>query len=84
MGEAKKTTHEEARAWCRMVATIYADAADLGYSPSVAIWCRAYAQETDYGRTHRQALQEAHAKVGEYRHQQRREEEQRGLPRDRG
>jgi len=43
---------------------------------SVAIWCRTYAEETDYGRTHRQALQEAHAKVGEYRHQQRREEEQ--------
>ena len=37
MGEAKKTKHEEARAWCRMVAKIYADAADLGYSPSVAI-----------------------------------------------
>ena len=51
---------------------------------SVAIWCRTYAEETDYGRTHRQALQEAHAKVGEYRHQQRRKEEQRGLPRDRG
>ena len=37
MGEAKRTTHEEARAWCRMVAQIYADAADLGYSPSAAI-----------------------------------------------
>jgi len=37
VGEAKRTTYEEARAWCRMVATIYADAADLGYSPSVAI-----------------------------------------------
>ena len=37
MVEAKKTTHEEARAWCRMVAKIYADAADLGYSPSAAI-----------------------------------------------
>jgi hypothetical protein len=44
---------------------------------SVAIWCRTYAEETDSGRTHRQALQEAHAKVGEYRHQQRQKEEQR-------
>jgi len=37
VGEAKRATYGEARAWCRMVATIYADAADLGYSPSVAI-----------------------------------------------
>ena len=37
MGEAKRATYGEARAWCRMVATIYADAADLGYSPSAAI-----------------------------------------------
>jgi hypothetical protein len=35
--ESKKTTYEEARAWCRMVATIHADAADLGYSPSQAM-----------------------------------------------
>ena len=37
MGEAKTTTHGEMRAWCRMVSQIYADAADLGYSPSEAI-----------------------------------------------
>ena len=37
MDEEKKTTYEEARAWCRMVATIYADAEDLGYSPSAAM-----------------------------------------------
>ena len=37
MGEGKTTTHEEMRAWCRMVSQIYADAADLGYSPSAAI-----------------------------------------------
>ena len=37
MAEAKRATYGEAKAWCRMVATIYADAADLGYSPSVAI-----------------------------------------------
>jgi hypothetical protein len=32
-----KTIHEEMRAWCRMLSQIYADAADLGYSPSAAI-----------------------------------------------
>jgi hypothetical protein len=37
VGEAKTTIHEEIRVWCRMVSQIYADAADLGYSPSVAI-----------------------------------------------
>ena len=37
MGEAKRTIHEEMRAWCRMLSQIYADAADLGYSPSAAI-----------------------------------------------
>ena len=37
MGEAKTTIHEEMRAWCRMLSQIYADAADLGYSPSAAM-----------------------------------------------
>jgi hypothetical protein len=37
VGEAKRTIHEEMRAWCRMLSQIYADAADLGYSPSAAI-----------------------------------------------
>lgn len=39
MGEAKTAIREEMRAWCRMVSQIYADAEDLGYSPSEAI-CR--------------------------------------------
>ena len=37
MGEAKRATYEEMRAWCRMLSQIYADAADLGYSPSAAM-----------------------------------------------
>ncbi len=37
MAKAKKTTHEEMKAWCRMLSRIYADAADLGYSPSAAM-----------------------------------------------
>ena len=45
MGKAKTTTHEEMRAWCRMVSQIYADAADLGYSPSEAI-CRVVEEHT--------------------------------------
>jgi len=37
VAEAKTAIREEMRAWCQMVSKIYADAADLGYSPSAAI-----------------------------------------------